>query len=698
MSLLDDALTLAASGFPVFPCLANKRPAIKGGHGFHDASTEPERITELFVGPSATLIGIPTGEASGFDVLDIDINTRGMDWEYIASLPATHVTRTRSGGFHYRFIHAPGVRNSQAKLADGVDVRGDGGYVITAPSPGYEVTDDIPPVHWPDWLLALVLARDPKQESEPHQELNGANGAAPEPVSSQRLGAFVEKVIDRVRAAPDGSKHVTLRNAALSLGGIAEQAGITTEGTVRRLLEALPASTKDRKLAETTARWGLAQGATRPIGLPDRPYNGNGGAAPVYRMFQAAGASTENVIPSTDKPKASSEVAAFLATPFDPSLLETLEARKWVYGHFLIRRFLSVLGAPGGSGKTAYAMTIGVAVALNQAILLEQIHEPGPVWIYNLEDPTDELLRRLYAILLEHQIDPQRLIGQLYLDSGRDRPLVIATLSSSGAIVAEPVVDGLIAELQARKIKLFIVDPFVKSHRLEENRNEQIDFAAQQWSKVAEQADCAILLLHHFRKGGASGEADAFRGASALIDAARAAVSIAVMNEKEAERLGIDEEDRRFHFRVDNAKLNLAPPPTAAVWMKMSNVALPNGDQVQAVRRWEPPSPWNGIPMNVIVKILETIAAGPSEGEQFTLKTNGASKLRWAGTPLVEQAGVTEGQARDMVRAWVIAGVLVETLYYSASRRKEINGCHVDPPKVAEMRATVNDSGPWMDC
>ena len=162
---------------------------------------------------------------------------------------------------------------------------------------------------------------------------------------------------------------------------------------------------------------------------------------------------------------------------------------------------------------------MGVAVALNQAILLEQIHEPGPVWIYNLEDPADELLRRLYAILLEHQIDPQRLLGQLYLDSGRIRPLVIATLSSSGAIVAEPVVDGLIAELQARKIELFIVDPFVKSHRLEENRNEQIDFAAQQWSKVAEQADCAILLLHHFRKGGASGEADAFRGASGLIDA-----------------------------------------------------------------------------------------------------------------------------------------------------------------------------------
>src|SRR4051794_18448517 len=42
------------------------------------------------------------------------------------------------------------------------------------------------------------------------------------------------------------------------------------------------------------------------------------------------------------------------ATPSDPAALLALEPRKWVYGHFLIRRFLSVLGAPGGTGKTAY--------------------------------------------------------------------------------------------------------------------------------------------------------------------------------------------------------------------------------------------------------------------------------------------------------------------------------------------------------
>jgi hypothetical protein len=45
------ALALAATGLPVFPCNADKRPAIpkaKGGNGFHDASTDPDRIRELW--------------------------------------------------------------------------------------------------------------------------------------------------------------------------------------------------------------------------------------------------------------------------------------------------------------------------------------------------------------------------------------------------------------------------------------------------------------------------------------------------------------------------------------------------------------------------------------------------------------------------------------------------------------------------
>lgn len=402
---------------------------------------------------------------------------------------------------------------------------------------------------------------------------------------------------------------------------------------------------------------------------------------------EAAGPIPDDVDPETGEVKE----PTFPATPFDPAKFLTLEPRRWVYGHFLIRRYLSVLGAPGGTGKTAYAMTVGASVALGQPLLGEPVHESGPVWIYNLEDPEDEALRRMQAICLLHSIDPEKLRGRLYLDSGRDRPMVIA-VNDNGATVATPIVDLMVAELKARGIRLLVVDPFIKSHKLEENRNEQVDFAASLWNQIADKADCSILLAHHFRKGGVSGEADAFRGASALIDAARAAVSLSTMSEKEADKLGVEDDQRRFHIRMDNAKLNLAPPPAHALWLRLNNVELPNGDRVQATSKWEAPSPWDGIPMLLVVSMLGAIGAGPSPGELYTAKTNAADKARWAGSVVVEMAAKTDGQAKDIIRAWIANGLLSEGTYHSPKSRKDVSCVTVNAAKVAEMRQSASGS------
>ncbi|MFN8996665.1 MAG: bifunctional DNA primase/polymerase, partial [Pseudomonadota bacterium] len=69
-------MTLAASaqwlaeemGLPVFPCDEHKRPMTP--NGFKDATLDPETIRRSFA--RAAMIGIPTGEASGFFVLDLD--------------------------------------------------------------------------------------------------------------------------------------------------------------------------------------------------------------------------------------------------------------------------------------------------------------------------------------------------------------------------------------------------------------------------------------------------------------------------------------------------------------------------------------------------------------------------------------------------------------------------------------------------
>jgi hypothetical protein len=401
----------------------------------------------------------------------------------------------------------------------------------------------------------------------------------------------------------------------------------------------------------------------------------------------------EQPSPEQPVPDAAPAQSVLTATPFAAGDIVGLPPRQWVYGHFLIRRFLAVLGAPGGAGKTAYAMAIALSVVLNRALLDEVVRMAGNVWLFNLEDPRDELMRRFAAAIAHHQVDPADLEGKLYVDSGRDQPL-ITCMVVGGVIIAMPVVEELVAELIRRGITLLIVDPFVKSHRLEENRNEHIDFAASLWSLVAEKANCAILLLHHFRKGGVSGEADSFRGASALIDAARAAVSLGTMTEEEADRLGVAPADRRFMVRADNAKLNLAPPPDETVWFRLVPVDLGNGDllagipsdSVQTFERWVPPSPWDGLSASMCVRILDALHAGPGGGEQYTLNRAGRSNTRWAGQVVVEIGCKTEGQAHAILARWVADKAIVAGVYRSPATYKDVQGLTVDLTILSEMR------------
>jgi hypothetical protein len=74
---------------------------------------------------------------SGLFVTDIDSGRHASAGEWHQqNLPRlqTRVHRTESGGLHLLFHHHPGLRNSQSRLAHGVDTRGEGGYVIWWPA------------------------------------------------------------------------------------------------------------------------------------------------------------------------------------------------------------------------------------------------------------------------------------------------------------------------------------------------------------------------------------------------------------------------------------------------------------------------------------------------------------------------------------------------------------------------------------
>jgi len=125
--VVDFALKYADAGIPVFPCRKDKRPHTQ--HGFKDATTDPDQVRKFWGKWPDAMIGMPTGKASGYDVVDVDKD---------GSLPMRQPkgapkVRTPSGGFHLYFP-ASGLRNSEDKGGTNVDVRGDGGYVILPPS------------------------------------------------------------------------------------------------------------------------------------------------------------------------------------------------------------------------------------------------------------------------------------------------------------------------------------------------------------------------------------------------------------------------------------------------------------------------------------------------------------------------------------------------------------------------------------
>ena len=218
---LSAALRLAARGVPVFPCHASKAPACP--HGFHDATNDAASLTAIWRQYPGSLVGVPTGPASGGDVLDLDLprHREAREWweMHRADIPATWTHRSRSGGLHVWFRQVPEVRNSAGRIAPGVDVRGTGGCAIWWPAAGCAVLDRSPLAPWPDWLLPMVLP--PVQ--------NRAIAMPPLPVmqgdGARRYAlAALRNAIQRVAAAPQGSRNHALNCAAYALCRLAPAA------------------------------------------------------------------------------------------------------------------------------------------------------------------------------------------------------------------------------------------------------------------------------------------------------------------------------------------------------------------------------------------------------------------------------------------------------------------------------------------
>lgn len=275
---LAKALRLAASCIPVFPCNRDKKPLTS--RGFKDASCDPETIERWWFSSPTALIGVPTGQASGLWAADADVDKQTGELVGDATLAdfglAEHPHRcsTRSGGTHYLFRWARALPRNSAKKIPGVDVRGEGGYVIA----------------WdPDRLLDAV--RDPNLPLPPPALLASLSAAKHPNGSQKRASGTANRVdallaqsvlsaeLEKVRSAREGSRRDTLNRSAFRIGQILSAADLLEANAERELISAAMSTGLDEAETILTVRNGISDGQKNPRGLTgSRPQSAYGSA------------------------------------------------------------------------------------------------------------------------------------------------------------------------------------------------------------------------------------------------------------------------------------------------------------------------------------------------------------------------------------------------------------------------------------
>lgn len=432
-NLLAGALEYANRGWAVFPLVpGTKRPLTQ--NGFKGASSALEDVQAYWTANPHANVAIATGEASGLVIVDVDRKHGGLDTlrqlEEAYGPLGTYKVRTGSGGLHFYFRH-PGVPiRNKAGLFPGVDIRGDGGYVVAPPSELFEsgayqylggVILDIPA-----WLLEHLVEKPRVAGTQPGEF--GAKGD----LAKSTLRFILE-------GAAGGRWHAELFKAAIDL----KQQGYEYDEAVAKLESGgivlddshdhpCVLDVFENREAKYPPRMGQQEDAITPIEGSITPFQGSEDP-----LFQAA-------------------------SSLIPSMVEYLSDTDRVLGE--------PTGIPGldhllGGGLRLGEMLALCAVAktgkstLFHKIIFNLIERGVPVGYASREmDPAEEVMTNLLSLKTQRHVLRSKLTPdaqRAYEQAASQWPLYFA-----GGYMewSEDKLTKFVRELKARGVNYFFID------------------------------------------------------------------------------------------------------------------------------------------------------------------------------------------------------------------------------------------------
>jgi hypothetical protein len=379
----------------------------------------------------------------------------------------------------------------------------------------------------------------------------------------------------------------------------------------------------------------------------------------------------------------------------------TIPPRQFLYGRHLIGKNIAATIGGGGRFKTSQAifeaveMTVGRNLTTNTPLP----HAPLRVMVLNAEEDQDELDRRAAAICQRYDISTADLGGRLFIKSVRDRPLRFATMLK-GPTLNRPALEALTKLIEQHSIDVFMLDPWVSFHAVNESTNMDMDLVIKQGlGIVASKTNSAGEIFHHPGKpkpGQAETTVEDARGASAIIWAVRSARVFNFMTPDEAAKLGIAEDDRRRYIRIANGKANMGPLGKSE-WIKIEVENLPNGDEIAISSRWSPPNPFDGLSTTDMATGARLATTGEYRAD--------SRSPEWFGYALADRLHIPVAYGADnnpkdiarlntIIKTWCKNKVLkIESRMDDKSRERKfiVPGAAASMPKTATIDPNFSD-------
>lgn len=439
------ALELAKLGFHVFPVAlkdGKKKPLTEMGEFSNSrwsASNDIACVYQAFKKWPSAAIGIATGE-SDLVVIDVDPDKGGDAWldEHRSRMRVGYEVRTPRGGRHlyYRAREGSQIKNSASMIAPGVDVRGEGGYVVAyddAESGSLKEIREIP--------LWLHSAAGKHKASTRRVDFSGET--AREGQRSDRLIKFGGRLVALGKKWP-----------------IVETAVMNEADRCRPPFGSLPGEEDELEHTVLKSLRGYWEEAQEEI-------EENGAPTPIRKSLDWT------KLEGQKPPK-----------------------REWVIEDWIGMGHVTMLAGAGGTGKTNVAQAMGSCISLGDDYL-DRTVKPRTVLMWAAEDDHNELWRRQVAIARWMKVPLKEYADKFYLHSYDGELIDLVASVDRDSLVPTSMYDELCSQISDYGAEVVILDNVARLYAGNENDRHQVTTFIALLTAAARATNAAIILLSH---------------------------------------------------------------------------------------------------------------------------------------------------------------------------------------------------------